>query len=285
MSEQGHLRSCLSAWTTFTAALMLTLPLHAADPEPPSKLAGSLVIAGGGPLPESIRNRFLELAGGDRANILVIPTANVKAEEPDLLPTYNYFKSKGIEVGLLHTRDRSKANEKTFAERIRQATGVWFTGGDQNRLIDAYQGTSVEKELHQLLNRGKVIGGTSAGAAVMSGVTILGGEQMATVGHGFGFLPGVIIDQHFINRNRLNRLKGVVAKNPRLLGVGIDEQTAIVVHGRTLTVLGEANVRVCWSPYKPQEEGIKVLKPGDQIDLLALYDDLLGEEAPPPRSR
>jgi cyanophycinase len=264
--------------------------LGLASLEPPAvsaaePISGSLVIVGGGMLPDTVASRFLELAGGQSANILVIPTASIRAEQPELLTTYNFFKSQGVAVDLLHTRDRQRANERAFAERIRQASGVWLTGGDQNRLIDTYHGTVVEKELHQLLKNGKVIGGTSAGAAVMSSLAILGGEQMATVGHGFGFLPGMVIDQHFHNRNRIGRLKGVLAKNPRLLGVGIDEQTAIVVRGRTLTVLGNANVHVCWKPFKPQEDGVRVLKPGDQLDYLDLYDDLLGEDAPQPQSK
>ena len=118
----------------------------------------------------------------------------------------------------------------------------------------------------------------------MSGLAILGGEQLATVGHGFGFFPGVVIDQHFQNRKRMGRLKGVLAQNPRLLGVGIDEQTAVVIQGRTLSVLGQASVHVCWRPFNPRAESVKVLKAGDELDFLDLYEDLLGEDAPPPRS-
>jgi cyanophycinase len=261
---------------------MLTPGLLAA--EPATQVPGALVIAGGGSLPEVIAARFLELAGGSRAHILVIPTASAKADQAELMPTYRYFKSKGVPVGLLHTWDRKQADQAAFAAQIRQASGIWLTGGDQNRLLQTYHGTSVEKALHEHLKGGKVIGGTSAGAAVMSGLSILGGDQIASVGQGFGFFPGVVVDQHFHNRNRQGRLRGVLERNPRLLGVGIDEQTAVVVRGRTMTVLGNSYVRVCWSPFTPRDDSYKILKAGDELDFVDLYEDLLGEVVPPPRT-
>src|SRR5206468_722813 len=103
-----------------------------------------------------------------------------------------------------------------------EATAVWMGGGDQSRLAAAYRGTAVERELKNVLRRGGVIGGSSAGAAVMSSIMITGGNPEAQVDTGFGLLPGFVIDQHFHNRNRLARLRGVLAKNPEYLGLGID---------------------------------------------------------------
>ena len=102
---------------------------------------------------------------------------------------------------LLHTRDAKKANEAAFVKPLTEATAVWFGGGDQGKLLAAYRGTAVERELHKLLQRGGAIGGTSAGAAVMSKVMITGGNPKAEVGTGFGFLTHVVIDQHFLKRN------------------------------------------------------------------------------------
>ena len=202
--------------------------------------AGALVIVGGGGLPNVIRDRFLELAGGRKARLVVIPTASMRADRPEALKSFAFWKSQDVaSVKLLHTRDPKQANDPEFVKPLAEATGVWLSGGDQSRLVAAYHGTQVEHELQQVLARGGVIGGTSAGAAVMSSLMIQGGNPMARLGQGFGFLTGMVVDQHFFNRNRLNRLLDVLARNPSYLGLGIDEQTAVVVKGHTLTVLGE----------------------------------------------
>jgi cyanophycinase len=243
-------------------------PAAGVNPAPP---AGSLVIMGGGEVPDAVADRLMELAGGKGARLVVIPTATEMAETPDLLPWIPYWKARGAaSVVLLHTRRREQANDPAFVKPLTEATGVWIDGGDQVRLVEAYQGTLVEQELHRLLARGGVIGGTSAGAAVMSPVMITGGNPQAQVGTGFGFLPGVVIDTHFQNRQRLARLQGVLAQHPRHTGLGIDEDTALVVTGRTLTVLGDANVRVCQSAFGPEPARVQVLKAGEHVDLAAL---------------
>ena len=209
-------------------------------------MPGTLLIVGGGKLPDAIRLHFVELAGGKKARIVVIPTASNKADQPALVQTYLSFKSMDVQsVVLLHTRDRKMADDLTFIKPLTEATAVWLTGGDQSRLSLVYHGTAVEMELQKLLGRGGVIGGTSAGAAVMSSLMIVGGTVDAEVGTGFGLLTGVVIDQHFHNRNRLHRLLGVLAKHPECPGVGIDEETALVVKGRTATVEGNGNVWAC----------------------------------------
>src|SRR5262249_25462749 len=151
-------------------------------------------------------------------------------------------------VVLLHTMDRDKANDPAFVKPLTEATGVWLSGGDQSRLIDAYHGTAVEKELRKVMQRGGVIGGTAAGARALSAVMIVSGNPDAKVGPGLGLLSDVVIDQHFQNRNRLKRLQGILAKHTTYLGLGIDEETAVVVEGHTGTVMGNANVRVCVPP-------------------------------------
>src|SRR5271166_3944074 len=120
------------------------------------------------------------------------------------------------------------------------------------------------------LGRGGVIGGTSAGAAVMSTLMIVGGSVDAEVGTVFGLLTGVVIDQHFHNRNRLRRLFGVLAKHPECPGVGIDEETALVVKGTAATVEGNGNVWACLCARGTLAESIQVFKNGEKLDLAAL---------------
>ncbi len=161
--------------------------------------AGALVICGGGGLPESVRREFVRLAGGPKAKIVVIPTASSDADGPaaevaEFLEPWN--KMGAASVVLLHTRSRAKADDPAFSRPLEDATGVWFSGGDQSRVTEVYLGTAVERALHAVLGRGGVIGGTSAGAAIMSRVMITGGREKATVGTGFGFLPGTVVDQH-----------------------------------------------------------------------------------------
>jgi cyanophycinase len=250
---------CVALLTCLTPARATDLP------------AGSLVIVGGGDLPDAVADRFLELAGGRSARVVVIPTATEAADTPEQLTSPGYWKARGAaSVVLLHTRRREQADDPTFARPLTEATGVWFTGGDQSRLVEAYGGTLVEQELHRLLARGGVIGGTSAGAAVMSHEMIVGGNPQAIVGTGFGFLPGYAIDTHFQNRHRLDRLMGVVARYPQDTGLGIDEDTAVVVTGHTLTVLGPGEVRVCVAALGGAQARVQVLKAGDRVDPAAL---------------
>jgi len=234
-------------------------------------VAGSLVIVGGGTMPKSVRDRYLELAGGKKARIVVIPTASERGHKTGQFSSYDYWKTQGAEsVVLMHTLDRKKADEATFVKPLTDATAVWLGGGDQSRLTTTYHGTAVEKELHKVLARGGVIGGTSAGASAMSVLMIASGNPVAQTGEGFGLLENVVIDQHFQNRNRLKRLQGVVEKNSHYLGLGIDEGTAVVVKGQTAMVLGDANVRVCLPPTVRKLPGVQVLKSGQEIDLGAL---------------
>jgi cyanophycinase len=240
-------------------------------PPPTPEKSGILFIVGGGNMPDSFRKHFLELAGGADARIVVIPTASFMAEQPELLTTYSFFKEQKIKsVALLHTRDRKKADEADFIKPLLNATGVWMTGGDQSRISASYHGTAVEKELKSLLGRGGVIGGTSAGAAAMSSLMIVGGREVAEVGTGLGLLTEVVIDQHFQNRNRLQRLLGVLAKHPDCPGVGIDEETALIVEGGSAIVEGNGNVRACLGARGTLPPSVQVLKSGEKLDLDAL---------------
>lgn len=229
------------------AAALLLAPLGppaARADGPAAPQTGSLVIVGGGGMPDSVRARFLALGGGKAARVVVIPTASEDADKPGEAESYlkPWRASEPAKLTLLHTRSRDRADSAEFVAPLADATAVWFSGGDQNKLIAAYRGTATERAFRDLLARGGVIGGTSAGAAVMSEVMIRGGNPRAEVGEGFGFVRSAVFDQHFLKRNRLDRLYGVVAERPGLVGIGIDEATAFVVEGDRWSVVGRSFV-------------------------------------------
>jgi len=198
------------------------------------------LFVGGGALPESIFKEFLELAGSD-AKLVVIPTAS--SDDIDVEEIQNTWRSRGfLNITVLHTNDREVASSIEFTQPLRKATAVWFSGGSQNRIADAYIGTLVEKELYQLLQRGGVIGGSSAGAAIQSRVMITGGGNEPKISTGLELLPRAIIDQHFLKRNRFSRLIAAVRAHPELIGFGIDEGTAIVVCDNEYKIVGESYV-------------------------------------------
>jgi cyanophycinase len=250
-----------------TPILMLFVGVATAGPE------GVLVIVGGGNIPADVREEFFKLAGGkDKARIVVLPTASATADDPKQDDAFlKPWRDLGpISAQLLHTRDRKVADDPAFVKPLVKATAVWISGGDQNRLIAAYRGTLLETELHKLLQRGGVIGGTSAGAAVMSDLMIEGGNPKARTGPGFGFLKGIVVDQHFAARNRIDRLRGVLAKNNDFGGLGIDEGTAAIIRGHSLTIKGSSTVTAIWSQSSSQPAKEKTFKAGAVLDLASL---------------
>jgi cyanophycinase len=210
-------------------------------------LRGSLVIVGGGRIPDGIRERFMTLAGGKAAKLVIIPTASSSADRKEDEDGYlqPWRKFSPARLTLLHTRSRATADDPSFVEPIAAATAVWLDGGDQVRLIAAYRGTAVERGMKSLLARGGVIGGTSAGAAVMSDAMIEGGNPKPQVGRGFGFLANAVVDQHFLRRDRINRLLAVLAERPQLIGLGVDEGTAFVLQNDRWSVVGRSYVLAC----------------------------------------
>lgn len=232
---------------------------------------GSLIISGGGRLPPEIRQRFVELAGGASARIVVIPA--FAADEKQQAGLRDIWRPFGVtNIRVLQADSREDADRPEFSEPIKAATGVWLSGGQQEWLATRYAGSKVESELQQLVKRGGVIGGSSAGAAVMSQVMIEQGLDTATLGTGLDLFPGAVIDQHFLKRSRLNRLLRVLEDQPNLIGFGIDEGTALVAQlskGR-LGVLGDSYVMVCVSRTEKGEPRYEAMKRGDQIDIDAL---------------
>lgn len=228
---------------------------------------GHLLIVGGGPRPVEMMRHFVELAGGPgRARILVLPMASGVPEEvgPDQAEE---LRALGAEARSLNL-SRAEATSDTILGLFEGITGVWFSGGDQSRLTAAIHGTLVDSVIHVRYREGAAIGGTSAGAAVMSRRMITGEERRpggdrppasqsaadafltidrdnVVVEEGFGLLPAAIVDQHFVRRKRHNRLISLVLEHPEEIGVGIDESTALQVNpDGSWTVVGASSVVV-----------------------------------------
>ena len=234
--------------------------------------SGSLLICGGGKMPDEVKGRFLDLAGGANARIVVIPSAHAAADAPNAEAIYlDPWKALGAgRVSMLHTRSRDRVADPEFLRPLLDATGVWIGGGKQSALADLYGGTEVENQLRALVARGGVVGGSSAGAAIMTRVMIQGGRTEATEGRGFDLLSDAVVDQHFLKRKRLNRLLGLLTKHPDLLGFGIDEGTALLVRGNRLAVLGDSYVVACLPCPSGQPPRVEFLRSGDQADLASL---------------
>jgi cyanophycinase len=247
---------------------------QAAPPAPAPglrSLAGSLLICGGGKMPPSVQDRFLLLAGGDLARVVIIPTASRKADTPEVEKVLLPWKGRKMAtLALLHTRDRKQADNPAFLKPLSEATGVWLCGGDQKLLTATYGGTAVVRELQRLLARGGVVAGNSAGAAVLSGIMIAGGgSPVPELSEGFGLLPGAIVDQHFYKRSRNARLEAALSLHPRLFGLGVDEDTAALIHGEVVEVLGGSRVALYQrdSNGRPATLSCQVLTPGCRYNL------------------
>jgi cyanophycinase len=207
--------------------------------------AGRLLIIGGGEdrcCGAGALERFVELCGGEQARITLVTTATGIPDEVHA-EYEGVFRKLGVEqTRELRLRGRADADSDAAATALRDSTGVFFSGGDQSRIL-ALVGSRANDILREQLARGVVIAGTSAGATAMGRTMILGGEgpevSAATVRTGPGLgLAKMLIDMHFAERGRLPRLLSAVALDPDHLGVGIDENTAILVDGDTFEVLG-----------------------------------------------
>ena len=265
-----------------TALVLLTLAGTLAVARQPDETSrtqvgptrGSLVLVGGAMKDPAILERFFRLAGGRDAPIVLIPTAGGQSEYgphwPGLLP----FKEAGAtNLVVLHTGDRSEAERAAFRRPIDQARGVWFTGGRQWRLADSYLNTPVHQALTELLDRGGVIGGSSAGATIQGsylarGDTSANTTMMGDHEEGMAFLRNTAVDQHLLRRNRHFDLLEIIRAKPHLLGIGLDEDTAIVVRGDRFEVLGRGYVAIYDHGRMIDSGGtFYFLAPGDRFDL------------------
>ena len=227
-----------------------------------AKKRGHLVIIGGAEDrrdDKAVLSTVVSLSGGERARMVVLTTASRMADE-DAQTAREYeqlyegaFKDCGAgAVTTLHIHDRQGANDPAMAERVAAASGIFMTGGDQTRLVSILGGTAVGRAMHEAFGGGACVAGTSAGASAIAEHMVAGGSAellpkkgLVPLAPGLGFLHNVVIDQHFSQRQRLGRLLSVVAQNPFLIGVGIDEDTGLVVTpDRDFEVVGSGAVTV-----------------------------------------
>ena len=253
-------------------------PFPPLEVETPFVENGTLVIVGGGGMPRGLMSRFVELAGGkERARLVYVPCA----EEIDVSQdqgTVQGWKKMGVEHATsLHTKDRRRANtDDEFLAPLKEATGIWFGGGRQWNLADSYYGTKAHRMMKEVLQRGGVVGGSSAGASIqaryLARATPIGNFNIMAPGYergGLGFIGGVAIDQHFTQRRRHQDLTQLVSRYPQLLGIGLDEATAIVVQKSKAEVVGNGKVFFYDSqrPVVADEPDYVALPSGSSYDL------------------
>jgi cyanophycinase len=264
------LRTCAAAF--LVALIAVRLPAQSAKPPAIGPAKGALVVVGGGRLPKEITERFVRLAGGPDARFVVVPTADEGELDSDRIRQEFVRQFGATHVTVLHTRDPKLADSDAFIAPLREANAVWFGGGRQWRLVDSYLGTKTEREIRAVLKRGGVIGGTSAGATIQGSYLVRGAPEGNTIlmakGHeqGFGYLKNVAIDQHVIARKREADLSQVIKAHPELLGIGVDEGTAIVVTGDVCEVIGQSKVAIT-DGKEHDGKPYTLLSPGDRFDL------------------
>ncbi len=261
---------------------------------------GTLVIQGGGSdAATGIFETFINKAGGLGAKIIVVPTAGGNRAADGTIRVYEEekvlarWKAHGAtNVHMLHTHDPKIADTEEFAKVLRDAKGVWFDGGRQWNVVDSYANTLTYREFHKVLERGGVIGGSSAGATIQGDYlvrgAIAGSEIMMTPEpeheHGFAFLRKVAIDQHINTRNRWDDLIPVMKKYPAMLGIGLSEGTAIVVTGDRFQVIGKWKVAIHDNQhlYQPWEKPYYILSPGDVYNMKTRAIEKYGTGSPVP---
>jgi cyanophycinase len=258
----------------FVAALLVVAAITSPTAQQVGPSSGALVIVGGAMQDPEIIERFIDLAGGPEAPLVIVPTAGDADNYDQYWSGVRPFRDNGARnLTVLHTRDPKVADSEAFVKPITTARGVFFTGGRQWRLADAYLNTRVQRELQALLGRGGVIGGSSAGATILGSFLVRGdtkGNETMIGDHtvGFGFLKNSAIDQHLLRRNRQFDLIDVVQKHPELLGIGIDENTAIVVQDDRFDVIGRGYVAIYDAVHATRPPArFYLLAPGDRFDL------------------
>jgi cyanophycinase len=234
-----------------------------------------LVLLGGGPRPPEALARFVEWAGNGHSRLLVVTWASAEPLESyvSLERDLRLYRPAAIEAAPF--APFGPGDKSRLLTAVRRATGIFFGGGDQSRIMDVLQDRDLAEALRDRYRQGVVFAGTSAGTAVMSGLMITGGGdhtvldgQKVEVRAGLGLLPGVILDQHFLKRQRQNRLFGLVLDHPRLLGVGVDEGTALAVSdNRHAEVVGPGSVMMVDAVAGSDDLVVSLVRPGETFDL------------------
>ncbi|MEI8379498.1 MAG: cyanophycinase [Planctomycetota bacterium] len=244
-------------WPMLIVASLMAEPSVSSSKPVARPVKGYLVAVGGGTTLNTVLDRTLELAGGKSAKVVVIPDAN-----PEYGPgSVNQWRRMGpTSVGLVNSRQ-----PRTAVKMINEANLIWMPGGLQGLFMNSIEGTGIVEAIQARYRDGAVIGGTSAGAAVMS-KTMIGGQSNLDglkagtapfLRDGLSLWPEVIVDQHFLQKGRFNRLALAVLDYPELVGIGIDEETAAIVHGPEFEVMGNGNITVLDARKASREKLVK----------------------------
>jgi cyanophycinase len=285
-----------------TLTIALSAPITAQQATEYGPATGTLVIVGGGSVAGTgIMERFIELGGGaEEGRFVVVPTAGGNYDQEGDLRVFDEdqvlasWRERGVmNVSMLHTHDAKLADTEAFSADLAQATAVWFNGGRQWNIVDSYAGTRTYDLFHAVLERGGVIGGSSAGATIQGEYLVRGateGSQIVMTDEenhqlGFEFLRKSAIDQHINARMRWDDIIPVIEQQPHLLGIGLSEGTAIIVTGDTFEVMGKWKVAVHDNTrtYQPWQKPYFVLAPGDAYDMKARRTMKLGDGTTPRR--
>jgi len=248
---------------------------------------GTLIVDGGGAT-EPVVRRFVELAGGPQAQIVVIPTAasQIRFGENNVILDPDWSRDKnewsqyqdylkhwfGVDhIQIIHTRDSNVSDTEAFVAPINSATGVYLAPGNSGRLADAYLGTRTHTALKMLLQRGGVIFGSSAGAIIQGSFTVRGRPDKPLLmapgrTKGFGFLENVAINPHLTSAKRDAELVNVVDAHPNILGIGIDDEAAILVRKNIFEVIGTGRVAI-YDNVRRDGAWYYWLNPGERFDL------------------
>jgi cyanophycinase len=289
---------------SLAVAITAPLPLGAAQGAAPPEYGpatGTLLIVGGNMSDHfGVPQKFIELAGGSDRKFVIMPTNGGNRAGDGTPKAYQAeavlagWRKRGLtHVTMLHTWDPTVADTEAFVKPLLDADAVWFDGGRQWNMVDSYMNTRTVKELWNVLGRGGVIAGTSAGATIQGDYLVRGDTKGPDIvmtdepnhQRGFAFLKRVAIDQHINTRNRWDDLIPVIRKYPELLGLGLSEDTAIVVTGDRFEVIGRWKVTVhdSTSAYQPWEKPYHVLNVGDVYDMKLRKVVRLGIGAAPGR--
>lgn len=234
-----------------------------------------LFVIGGGDRPVDGMKKFVEWSGGQNGKLLIITWASGVPDESfeALKKGFGQFPHKSVDHAAIRPLDAEK--RATFIEQLRTATSVFFSGGDQNRIMDVLADEELLRLIREKYAKGTPFGGTSAGAAALSDPMMTGDADLKVldgskvgVRKGLGLLPNVIFDQHFLVRQRHNRLLGLAMQNPKMLGIGIDEGTAVLIEdNRKVTVVGATKVIFVHSTRSNKEFAMAILGPNEKFDL------------------
>ncbi len=250
----------------------LSIAQYNSESSPIGPENGTLLIIGGS-AQDIFYTKFQELVGGPDASIVIIPTA--ATSDTITAEIKENFKQRFLDRGfnnvtVLHTRNPEESNTDAFVQPIRKAKGIWFSGGRQWRHADSYLNTLAHEEFSNLLDRGGVIAGSSAGATIQGSYLARGDTGANTImmgdhEEGLGFIRNVAIDQHLFARNRQFDMFEILDHKPNLLGIGLDENTGIIVKGDRFTVFGESYVVVYdGTRWSAERDTIYQLSPGSR---------------------